>query len=442
MKRLRSFFQKKRTIKIIAIIIIILLGYLLYISIFAKHAKSLTSFTVKKGNIQETVSAVGNVIFGSLSQVNFPITGKLSNINVKDGQNVIAGQTLASLTTTTLTQNVQTAQDQYSEAQQKIAALYAQATTDQQTAQNTVTIDQQKLNNDQNTLNSTPTTSSNYQSAYNQVQSDNTQLQIAEQGLSQANGEPYPYELIPLQDEENIALINLQQAQNALSKATITSPITGKVIFVSSITPGEEVPATSQGGSKGISSAQSGITNVSGNSFVTIANTKSAEIFAYIDESSISQIQIGENVNISLSAYPNQTFTGSVLSIEPSSTIIQNVVNYGVTISINNAPSNIKLGMSANMNVITQSVKNTLIVPNSAINYGNGNKTYVIEENSNQKLIRVPVKIGISNIYFTQIISGISNGTVVVVNPSTKIKSKLSSPVFSKGKAFTKKLGL
>ena len=441
MKKLKTLFKKGR-VKFIAVIIVLILIYAVYAIFFTKPAKGFTSFTVRKGNIQETVSAVGNVVFGTLSQVNFETPGKLASTYVADGQNVLKGTKLASLTTTTLSQNVTIAQDQYSVAQQKIAALYAQAGTDQQTAQNTVNIDQQTLNSDTSTLNSTPTTSSTYQSIYDKVQQDTLNLQIAETSLSNANAEPYSYNLIPLQDSENAALINLQQAQNALSKATIISPITGKVIFVSSITPGEEVPASAQGGTKGIASAQAGISNVSGNSFITVANTSSAQIFAYIDESSISQIKTGENVNITLSAYPNQTFQGSVISIEPSSTIIQNVVNYGVTISIKNPPSNIKLGMSANINVITSSVNNALIVPNSAINYGTKNSTYVITETTTNKLQRIPVKIGISNIYFTQVISGLSNGEKIIVNPTSKVKSKLAGAVFSKGKAFTKKLGL
>ncbi|MCL4392718.1 efflux RND transporter periplasmic adaptor subunit [Patescibacteria group bacterium] len=441
MKSLKNIF-KKRIGKFILLIIILGLIYIGYISIFSKTKNAYASFRVKKGNIEETVSSVGNVIFGTLSQVNFPITGKLSSVYVKDGQNVIAGQKLASLTTTTLSENVQIANDQYSQAQQKISALYAQAKTDQQTAQNAVNVAQQTLNSDTSTLNTTPTSSSTYQSIYNKVQSDQLQLQIAQSNLTSANGEPYSYNLIPLQNEENIDLINLEQAQNALSKATITSPITGKVIFVSSITPGEEVPSSSQGGAKGIASAQSGISNVSGNSFITVANTSSAQIFAYIDESSISQIKDGENVNITLAAYPSETFSGSVISIEPSSTIIQNVVNYGVTISIKNPPSNIKLGMSANINVITQTANNVLEVPNSAINYGANGKTYVIEETSGKTLKRIPVKIGISNIYYTSVISGINSGDQVIVNPTSKIKSKLTAPILSKGKAFSKKLGL
>lgn len=369
------------------------------------------------------VSAVGNVVFGNMDELNFPISGKLSQVYVKDGQNVQVGEKLASLTTTTLEENVQTAQNNYDSAQQKINALYGQASQDVQTAQNTLNQAQATLNADQTNLNSISSTSPNYQTLESKVQSDNTQVSIDQQNLQNAQQEPLYYNLAPLIDAKNNAYINLEQAQSALAQATLVSPINGTVIFLSSIAPNEQVGASSQGGSKGIASAQSGISNVAGNSFITIANTKSAQIFSYVDESSIAKVSVGQSVDISLTAYPNQKFKGSVVSIEPSSTIIQNVVNYGVTISIDNPPSSIKLGMSANVNIITSQASNTLLIPNSALVYTNSGKPLVILD-QNGKYTKKSIQTGISNIYFTQVTSGLKAGDKIVVNGNSSFKIK------------------
>ncbi len=441
---MKNFIKHSLLVKIVLVVLVLGLIYFVYSLVVKTKHKSSNLYTVKSGSITQNVSAVGNVVFGNMAELNFPISGKLSQIYVKDGQNVQSGEKLASLTTTSLQENVQTAQNNYDTAQQKINALYGQASADVQTAQNALNQAQITLNADQTELNSTPTTSSNYQTLQAKVQSDNNIVSTDQQNLQNAQQEPLSYNLAPLIDSKNNAYINLEQAQSALSEATLTSPISGTVIFLSSIAPNEQVGSASQGGSKGIASAESGISNVAGNSFVTIANTNSAQIFAYVDESSIAKVNVGQNVDITLTAYPNQTFKGSVISIEPSSTIIQNVVNYGVTISINNPPSSIKLGMSANVNIVTAIANNTLLIPNSALVYTSAGNPLVILE-SNGKYMKTPIQTGISNIYFTQVTSGLNSGDKIVINGNSSFKIKSTSTkglLGGKGKGIGKQLGL
>ena len=424
-------------VKILLVIIGLGAIYFVYSSLVKTKVKAIKPYTVKTGNITQNVSAVGNVVFSNMAELNFPISGKLQQVYVKDGQNVQVGQELASLDTTTLSQNVQTAQNDYDSAQQKINAFYAQSAQNIQSAQDILNQAQANLSTDQATLKATPTSSSNYPIISAKVQSDEAQVQTDQQNL--ANAQPAYYNVAPLIDAKNNAYINLEQAQNSLSEATLTSPISGKVIFLSSIAPNEQVGATSQGGSKGIASAESGISNVAGNSFITVANTSSSQIFAYVDESSIAEVSTGQTVNITLTAYPNQTFKGTVVSIEPSSTIIQNVVNYGVTISINNPPPGIKLGMSANVNIITKSASNTLLIPNSALIYTASGKPYIILD-QNGKDTKKFVKVGISNIYYTQIISGLSKGEEIIVNGNSSFHIKTATA--KAGKGIAKQFGL
>ncbi|MHB8362889.1 MAG: efflux RND transporter periplasmic adaptor subunit [Patescibacteria group bacterium] len=423
---MKNFIKHSLIAKIVLAVIVLGLLYVGYTAIVSTKQKNVKPYTVKSGSITQMVSAVGNVVFGNMDELNFPISGKLSQVYVKDGQNVQVGEKLASLTTTTLEENVQTAQNNYDSAQQKINALYGQASQDVQTAQNALNQAQATLNTDQTNLNSISPTSPNYQTLESKVQSDNTQVSIDQQNLQSAQQEPLYYNLAPLIDAKNNAYINLEQAQSTLAQATLVSPINGTVIFLSSIAPNEQVGASSQGGSKGIASAQSGISNVAGNSFITIANTKSAQIFSYVDESSIAKVSVGQSVDISLTAYPNQKFKGSVVSIEPSSTIIQNVVNYGVTISIDNPPSSIKLGMSANVNIITSQASNTLLIPNSALVYTTSGKPLVILD-QNGKYTKKSIQTGISNIYFTQVTGGLKAGDKIVVNGNSSFKIKSTS---------------
>lgn len=439
-----NFIKHSFIVKIVLIVVAIGLLYTGYSFFIKPKQKIVKLYDVKSGNISQDVSAVGNVVFGSMSELNFPISGKLKAVYVKDGETVHEGEQLASLSTTTLEENVQTSQNNYDIQVQKINALYGQASLDVQNAQNALNQEEATLNSDQANLNSTQSTSSNYQILQSKIQADNVQVGIDQQNLQNAQAEPIYYNLAPLIDSKNNAYINLEQAQSALSQATLTSPISGTVIFLSSIVPNEQVGSASQGGSKGIASAQSGISNVAGNSFITIANTNSAQIFAYVNESSIAKVNTGQSVNITLTAYPNQTFKGTVTSIEPSSTIISNVVNYGVTISINNPPASIKLGMSANVNIVTANASNTLLIPNSALVYTNSGKASVILD-SNGKYQKKLIQTGISNIYLTQVTSGLKKGDNIIVNgnSSFKIKSTGTKGVLGgKTKGIGGKLGL
>jgi trimeric autotransporter adhesin len=78
--------------------------------------------TVTRGSVTETVTSVGTVSSVNRATVTFPISGKVASVGVKIGSPVSAGQTLAQLDTTSLAQQVASAQATVAKAQQTLAA--------------------------------------------------------------------------------------------------------------------------------------------------------------------------------------------------------------------------------------------------------------------------------------------------------------------------------
>jgi RND family efflux transporter MFP subunit len=210
--------------------------------------------------------------------------------------------------------------------------------------------------------------------------------------------------------------LNIQQYQNALldakdnlAKYYIYAPIDGIISASdSTITTGDTVSSGTVLGS---------------------IVTKKEIIVISLSETDIPKIKLGQKATITFDALPNMTATGSVIDIDTVGTVTQGVVNYGVKIALDISDSQIKPGMSGNVNVITDTQQNVLSVPNSAVKTKNG-ASYVLVLAQKQDLTnstasqgflsataptQKTVQVGLADDTNTQIISGLSEGDQVVV---------------------------
>jgi HlyD family secretion protein len=189
------------------------------------------------------------------------------------------------------------------------------------------------------------------------------------------------------QAQANVQSINVQ-----IANATLSSPIAG-VVTVQNAKVGE------------LATAGEVITSIiSGNNF---------EVDAYVPETDIGKVAIGNAVNMTFDAFPGETFEGKVFYIDPAQTIESGVVDYLVKVSFNTPDPRIKSGLTANLSIETQTDQNALILPEYAI-VQNASGTYVdVVQNGNET--QVPVVLGINdgngNVEIT---SGVTNGEQVV----------------------------
>lgn len=185
----------------------------------------------------------------------------------------------------------------------------------------------------------------------------------------------------------------------------IKSPIDGVVV-------GKPTPA-GQTVAQGISSPQV---------IMTIADMSKMQIKVLVDETDIGKIKVGQNVAFTVDAYTDTTFNGKVTGISKSATTSSNVVYYPVYVDVDQTQGLLYPTMTARVNIITGQSTNALIVPLSAVK-DNGGQKYV-QVMVNGKAENVPVQVGLSDDQHTEIISGLQEGTQVVIPAAKAVITK------------------
>ena len=203
---------------------------------------------------------------------------------------------------------------------------------------------------------------------------------------------------------------NVQKAQTNLGYATITSPIDGTVI------------------SKSVEEGQTVAASFNTPELFTIAkDLKNMQVIANVDEADIGGVAVGNRVNFTVDAYPDDTFEGVVKQVRLEATTTNNVVTYEVVISAPNADLKLKPGLTANVTIFTNEQANILSVANKALRFTptketvgkdmkivdckGKNKVWTLNGNT---LTAHSVNIGQSDAMHTQIISGIKAGQSVI----------------------------
>jgi HlyD family secretion protein len=163
-----------------------------------------------------------------------------------------------------------------------------------------------------------------------------------------------------------------------------------------------------------------------------LSDLTTSQVSAAVSEADIGKVQPGQKVNFTLTAYPNRTFTGTVVTIEPAGTTTSNVVTYNVLITVDQTDVKLLPDMTATVAIVTASADNAVLVPNGAIS---SNNTVAVLRNGSP--VTVPVVTGISDGVNTQIVSGLQPGEQVVtgtVSGSSSAKSSSSgSNIFGVG---------
>ncbi len=155
-------------------------------------------------------------------------------------------------------------------------------------------------------------------------------------------------------------------------------------------------------------------------SIVAIAN--GLEIIAKVPEVDISQIKIGQEVEIIADAFPSEVFKGKVRLIAPEAIIEQNVTSFQVRVALETGKDKLQSGMNTDLRFIGQRIDNALVVPTVAIVTQEGKTGLLIADEKGKPQFR-PVTIGTTVENQTQILSGAKVGDRIFVKlPDAKVK--------------------
>ena len=197
------------------------------------------------------------------------------------------------------------------------------------------------------------------------------------------------------------ALVAYSQAQ--MDKSVIRSPISGTVLQLSS-QQGETVAA--------------GLTT---QTLLIVADLKRLEVDAFVDETDIGKVALGQHAQCTVSAFPGETFTGTVTKIASGSTIQLAVVTYDVTVAIQDPKHKLKPDMTSKVIIETGHLRNVILVKAFAVQLGtSGSSVNVLKmSDGKQTVVATPVKTGGTDGINIEITSGLKEGDTVVLAGAT-----------------------
>ena len=205
---------------------------------------------------------------------------------------------------------------------------------------------------------------------------------------------------------------SVQKAQTNLGYATITSPIDG-VVLSKSVEEGQTVAASFN----------------TPELFTIAQDLTDMRVIANIDEADIGGVKEGQRVTFTVDAFPEDKFEGQVTQVRQEATTTSNVVTYEVVISAPNKDLKLKPGLTANVTIFTLEKNHVLAAPAKALRFIPNEA--LLKPDQKIEDIEAPQKVwtlegntfkahkvetGITNGMLTEIVSGIKEGTEVLVD--------------------------
>ena len=158
-------------------------------------------------------------------------------------------------------------------------------------------------------------------------------------------------------------------------------------------------------------------TKATSSNYVEVQNLKDLSISLSINENEISNISLEQEVQISLTADSNKTYTGKITKIESIGSYSSSGTTFPVKVSLEN-DGNIKIGMSVSCVINIDELTDVLAVPINGVQI-NGDRRYVlVVENGETR--EVDITTGASNDEYVQVLTGLEGGETIQVVTTTK----------------------
>jgi HlyD family secretion protein len=440
--------------KIIFIVLVVVLlaggvyGYQTYRSIKTASAAqaSLKTASLELGSLSATISATGKVRSSQTATINWQTSGNVEAVSAKVGDTVQAGQKLATLEQTSLLQSVILAQADLFSAQQSLDDLTTSAETARIKAMQDIVTYEQAVKDAQYALDNftTPTSQSDLDAveaikvtkerldqariafepvkykasgdtqrkdlleALDLAQSDyNTavkrlgyeyDLEVAQSNLTKAQADYEKWKNGPDQAEVEAMKAKVAAAQATLRQAWIEAPFAGTITQVDAHA-GDQVAASK--------------------SAFRMDDLSKLFVDLEVSEVDIDQIEIGQTVNVSFDALSGKQYAGKVSDVAMISAQTSSAVNFTVTVELTDPDSDVRPGMTSEVEIVTAQRDQALLIPNQAVRVVDGKQiVYVVQPDQTTK--SVEVGLGVSSDAYSELLSGdLKAGDVVVLNPTS-----------------------
>lgn len=330
---------------------------------------------VKRGALDKSVLATGSVRANQRIEVGAQVSGKIQQINVRLGQAVRKGELIAEIDSETQQNNLNTAQAELVAYKTQLEA--------KQVALHIATSNYERLSK-----------------LYAQKSTSLNELESAKNNLASAKAS-----VEEMKAKIQVAEISVNTARTNLGYTKILSPIDGIIVSVP-VSVGQTVNA-----------------NQTSPTIVQVADLSQVLIKLEIAEGDIAQVQPKQKVIFTTLADPHRHYRGEISSIDPALTKLTDnsyteqsanseAVYYYANALIGNQDQSLRIGMTAQGKVIIAEKQDVLLIPNTAIKKRKGEQ--IVEVLENGKAVEKSVKIGLSDSQYSEILSGLSEGELII----------------------------
>ncbi len=361
-----------------------------------KDLPRVTTAKVEKVDLVAKVTANGKIQAKNKVDMSALVMGQIVNLAVKEGDHVKKGQLLLQIDRVQLAAQAQGKEASLSAMRHDLDAAKANA------EQAHSDYDRAKQNFQAKIL-----AEADYQKAKSAMESADATLAATEQRMNSTSAD-------------------LVASRDSLSKTTVTSPINGIVTSLP-IKEGEVTVV--------------GTMNNAGTELMTVSDMAEVEAVMMVDETSVPQVKIGQKASLSIDAYPNRKFSGTVSEVGSSPipktdpdllTLVANseAINFKVKIRMDDPPETIRPGFSVTADIVTGTVEGATAIPIQALvvrdvpskdkkpNSGGRPETeegvFVVKDG---KLTFEKVETGIAGELMIQVKKGPSPGDQIVTGP-------------------------
>ena len=381
----------------------------------------------EKRDLVATVVASGQIQPRTKVDVSADVTGKIIRLSVKEGDIVTKGQFLLQIDPEQPTAALQRAEAQ-------LASAKAQA------AQTRANLIQSKSNYERQL---SLQKNSPLGVTAEQLEQLKTQVEVGEAQLEAAN----------FSVDQSSA--GVRDAKQALSRTTITAPMSGKITRL--VVQEGEV-------------AIQGTLNKDAATLLTISDMSVLETKVKVDETEVARISVGDSAVIQIDAFPDTNFVGRVVEISNSSTkgatatTTDQAVDYEIKVQLLNPPKETRPDFSATARIVTDTRLQSLSIPIIALTLrenekipnadtaqavgrnGTVQKTLakrdvegVFVVGADNKVTFVPVKVGITGERHFEVVSGLKLGDRIVAGTYDAIRELKDGTLVKETKVDAKK---
>jgi HlyD family secretion protein len=211
----------------------------------------------------------------------------------------------------------------------------------------------------------------------------------------------------------------LADIESQIVKCTIRAPSAGQVVYANVIHSHSGPPVVIE---EGCAVRERQV-------IIRLPDHTQMQVKARINEGKIAQVAVGQMATVRLDAFPDTDFEGVVQRISeyPAPSSASSTKEYETLIRIINPPPGARPGLTAEVKISIEQIRNALQVPVRAI-LEQGERHYCVTYDQERGFEPVEVKIGSTNDKFVVLRKGLEEGTNVVLNAGN-LRTRITLPV-------------